>query len=268
MGGWLSSLARTDEPGGQVATAYRLQSVRRRAFWAGRFAQGADGAIAFAASPWPADRNGPLTELPSPRSHPRVSNALSVSALRSTKSSDTTSKTTAAASARRKRSVGAVGTKTTSGYSSVRNRELYQSDLRRVLSPEANRGISRCSKRIAPHLRAAACERARTAGEPCRHDVQRGGPRWKEDHDPAPARADDGWRGPAADVSDDGGDRPVRSSRHGADARRRRDAAVRAELRAAGPEMTSRGTSKSAVSRRFVARTTAQLAAPRASWRR
>ena len=66
-------------------------------------------------------------------------------------------------------------------------------------------------------------------------------------------------RSHVADVSNDGGDRPARPARGRADARGRRHPAVRAQSRAAGSEVTSRGTSKSAVSRRFVARTRAQL---------
>ena len=60
---------------------------------------------------------------------------------------------------------------------------------------------------------------------------------------------------------DDGRHRSARSARRRADARGRGHAAVRRSLEPLGPEMESRGTSKSAVSRRFVARTTAQLAA-------
>ena len=64
----------------------------------------------------------------------------------------------------------------------------------------------------------------------------------------------------SAHVPDDGGHGSARPPSRRADAGGRGHAPVRPELGAARPEMESLGTSKSAVSRRFVAKTAAQLA--------
>ena len=113
-------------------------------------------------------------------------------------------------------------------------------------------------------LWAAVRARARSAGEPSGHDAERSGLGRSESHHRTPARADRGRRGRPARVSRDGRDRSAGPACGRADACGRGHPSVRPKLGAARPEVESRGTSKtskSAVSRRFVARTTAQLAA-------